>query len=118
MTSPPSASFMQSGEAEPYPVARTIWLQETVGDLRANNRDLRLILGFLKRDSDRLQKDLDLEKARNADFEERIRSFTEQLRKVQERNEILEETVELERDAPFSENKRNGFEVFSNEPGG
>lgn len=102
MTSASSAPSLRIGEPEPSnQSARIRWLEETVGDLRANNRDLRLILGFLERDSNNLRRDLEFEKARNTSLEEKIHSSIKQLHGVQERNEVLEELMELESDTSF-----------------
>lgn len=91
----PASPVSRSRQGEADRNARVVWLEETVSDLRSNSRDLRLVLGFMERDSTALRRELDIEKARNASLQERILSSGEELRRVRKRNEVLEELIEL-----------------------
>lgn len=69
-------------------------LKETTSDLRANNRDLRLVLGFLEHDVARLRKDLEATMTRNTALEERAQVLGKEVKRLQERNELLEKLTE------------------------
>lgn len=75
-------------------------LAETAQDLRASNRDLRLVLGYLEQDAARLSLDLDLEKNKNGDLRAQIQASSQETRRLRDRIDILEELMELKEISP------------------
>ena len=73
-------------------------LQDAVSDLRANNRDLRLVLGFMERDATRLRASFESEKATSTSLQEENQALTREVRRLEERNELLEELQNLPTD--------------------
>lgn len=70
-------------------------LETTVSDLRMNNRDLRLILGYLERDTASLRRDLESEVAKNTGLEERVQVLRDRVLALQRRNDELEDVLAL-----------------------
>ncbi|TEB32980.1 hypothetical protein FA13DRAFT_1708413 [Coprinellus micaceus] len=73
----------------------TALLRDSTSDLRANNRDLRLILAFMEKESARLQKDMESENAANRSLRSQVRALIHENEHLQERVEELEELLEL-----------------------
>ncbi|TEB22660.1 hypothetical protein FA13DRAFT_1715876 [Coprinellus micaceus] len=73
----------------------SLFLKDVVRDLRTNGQDLRLILAYMERDIARLQKSLDAEVAKNAEFQAQIKASRKETQHLECRNEELEELLDL-----------------------
>lgn len=77
---------------------RCAMLTETVADLRTNSRDLRFILGFFERETVGLRKEVEYERGRKAELEEKVRTLQKEIQRLNQENEQLEELAGLKSD--------------------
>jgi predicted nuclease with TOPRIM domain len=73
-------------------------LREMVRDLRTNGQDLRLVLAYMERDATRLRQDLADMVAKSAQLREELQTSSKKAQRFKERNEELEEVLDLRTD--------------------
>lgn len=92
------------------------WLKETVEDLRANNRDLRRILGFMERDATQLQKHTELQVSKIDSLQEQIQTLRDKASALRKRNEQLEDLLRLRDNTNLAVSSRAKLPVYTNNP--
>lgn len=63
---------------------------ETVYDLRSNNRDLRFIVGLLERETAYLRNEIEADRAKTTNLEERMLVIIQEARELRTKNRLLE----------------------------
>lgn len=91
---PPTSELLGDPEL-PAKEYVNVLLREAASDLRTNNRDLRLILGFIEKDAARLRASFESEKAARASLQDQIQALLREVKRLEARNELLEELLDL-----------------------